>query len=61
MNAEEKQALIQRILNIKTSGKANRFEITELAEIALAALTAQPVKLPTRRSILTREDIEQDT
>lgn len=46
MTNEEKQALIQRIMNIKTSGKANRFEITELAEIALAALTAQPVKCP---------------
>ena len=40
MTNEERQALKNRILNIKLSGKANRYEITELAELALVALTA---------------------
>lgn len=40
---EQRQALINRIRNIKITGKANRFEISEIAEIALASLTAEPV------------------
>lgn len=42
MKAEDKQALIGRIKEIKRTGKANRFELTEIAEIALASLEAEP-------------------
>lgn len=31
-----------------------------IESLALSALTAQPVKLPRRRSMLTRDDIDQD-
>ncbi|KAA5979685.1 hypothetical protein F3I20_22055 [Candidatus Pantoea gossypiicola] len=57
MNAEEKQALIQ-FLKFLVAGSAGQHK--QIYEIALAALTAQPVKLPPRRSMLTREDIDQD-
>ncbi len=40
---EQRQTLINRIRNIKITGKANRFEISEIAEIALASLTAEPM------------------
>ncbi|WP_313384807.1 hypothetical protein [Pantoea sp.] len=39
---EQRAALIERLRKIKRTGKANRFELTEMAEIALAALTKEP-------------------
>lgn len=67
MNAEEKQALIERCEEkIKELSKV-QFGIMHKDKLdlliycqALAALSAQPVKLPPRRFMLTREDIDQD-
>lgn len=42
---EQRQALIERFRNIKITGKANRLEISEIAEIALASLTVDESKL----------------
>lgn len=71
MTEEQKQALIEHAKSWIADADAARDEIpfgfdenTEkellLIKIALAALSAQPVKLPPRRSMLTREDIDQD-
>jgi len=66
MKAEEKQALTG-LCNIEikrwkaaSESNPNMRYMVELMEVALAALTAPPVKLPPRRSMLTREDIDQD-
>lgn len=68
MTNEEKQVLIVRInKHIEWLKKEafNRYndhaavkEEVAIYEIALSALTAQPVKFPPRRSMLTREDID---
>lgn len=62
MKPEEKQALIEWCeWRIARGSKSTMSEQTlRAAKITLAALTAQPVKLPPRRSMLTREDIDQD-
>jgi len=72
MKPEDKQALIEHIetaldllrnVTLKHCHEVERdcvLRDIKVNEIALAALTAQPVKLPPRRSMLTREEIDQD-
>lgn len=71
MTEEQKQALIEwlkpQIDELQNVSDETPFGLDSdsamhlnTMRVALAALTAPPVKFPPRRSMLTREDIDQD-
>lgn len=58
MTNEEKQALIERLNKLAENLKWHNVGYAQDVLAAVDALTAQPVKLPPRRYMLTRENID---